>query len=93
MTLSGLGEAQVLDCAPPREAALMSCAAGIDGARVLGPAPLAILKVNNNYRYRVTLCAPPGSGARRFIADTVIRAGASRFFKGVNVYADTNPSD
>ena len=93
VTLSGLGEAQVLDCAHRVRRHLMSCAAGIDGARVLGPAPLAILKVNNNYRYRVTLCAPPGSGARRFIADTVIRAGASRFFKGVNVYADTNPSD
>ena len=93
VTLSGLGEAQVLDCAHRVKRHLMSCAAGIDGARVLGPAPLAILKVNNNYRYRVTLCAPPGSGARRFIADTVIRAGASRFFKGVNVYADTNPSD
>ena len=93
VTLSGLGEAQVLDCAHRVKRHLISCAAGIDGARVLGPAPLAILKVNNNYRYRVTLCAPPGSGARRFIADTVIRAGASRFFKGVNVYADTNPSD
>ena len=55
--------------------------------------PLSILKINNNYRYRVTLCAAPGSGLRRVVADTVLRAGASKLFKGVNVYADTNASD
>ena len=63
------------------------------GVRVLGPAPLSILKINNNYRYRVTLCATPGSGLRRTVADTVVRAGGSKYFKGVNVYADTNPAD
>ena len=50
-------------------------------------------QINNNYRYRVTLCATPGGGFRRLVADTVIRAGGSKLFKGVNVYADTNPTD
>ena len=62
-------------------------------ARVLGPAPLSILKINNNYRYRVTLCAPPGKGLRRAVADAVLMAGDGKLFKGVNVYADTNPSN
>ena len=64
-----------------------------EGMRILGPAPLAILKVSNNYRYRVTLCAPPGSGMRRVLADTVMKFSADKRYRGVAVYADTNPSD
>ncbi len=93
ITLSGLDEAQVLDCAQRVRRHLLDCSRGMPGVRVLGPAPLSILKINNNYRYRVTLCATPGSGLRRTVADTVVRAGASKYFKGVNVYADTNPAD
>ena len=93
VTLSGLDEAQVLDCAVRIKSRLDAAAAQSPGSRVLGPAPLAILKINNNYRYRVTLCAPPAAGLRRFVADIVLRAGESRLFKGVNVYADTNAAD
>ena len=93
VTLSGLDEAQVLDCAVRIKSRLDAAAAHSPGSRVLGPAPLAILKINNNYRYRVTLCAPPAAGLRRFVADIVLRAGESRLFKGVNVYADTNAAD
>lgn len=93
VTLSGLDEAQVLDCAVRIKSRLDAAAAHSQGSRVLGPAPLAILKINNNYRYRVTLCAPPAAGLRRFVADIVVRAGESRLFKGVNVYADTNAAD
>lgn len=93
ITLSGLDESQVLDCAQRVRRHLLDCSRGMPGVRVLGPAPLSILKINNNYRYRVTLCATPGSGLRRTVADTVVRAGASKYFKGVNVYADTNPAD
>ena len=51
------------------------------------------MKVSNNYRYRVTLCAPPGSGMRRVLADTVMKFSADKRYRGVAVYADTNPSD
>ncbi len=93
VTLSGLDESQVLSCAEKIKGHLYAASRHAAGARVLGPAPLSILKINNNYRYRVTLCAAPGSGLRRVVADTVLRAGASKLFKGVNVYADTNASD
>lgn len=93
ITLSGTDESQVLSCATRVRTELLSFSSGSPGTRVLGPAPLSILKINNNYRYRVTLCATPGGGFRRLVADTVIRAGGSKLFKGVNVYADTNPSD
>ena len=75
----------MLDCASRVRAELESlCAAsgGEGGVRVLGPAPLAILKVNNNYRYRVTLCAPPGSGMRRVLADTVMKFSGRQALPG-----------
>ena len=93
ITLSGQDESLVLDCASHLRFELTQAARGCDSARVLGPAPLSVLKVNNNYRYRVTLCAPPGSGMRRLVADTVIRFSADKCYRGVSVYADTNPSD
>ena len=93
VTMAGLDEAQVLKCASRVRAELLAASAGTPGSRVLGPAPLSILRVNNKYRYRVTLCAAPGSGLRREVADTIIRLSAERELRGVSIYADTNPMD
>ena len=91
--MSGADESLVLGCAAKAKAELEVSTRGQAGVRVLGPAPLSVLRVNNNYRYRVTLCAPPGRGMRRLVADVVARYSEDKQFRGVSVYADTNPSD
>lgn len=93
VTMSGVMESEVHGCALRARDELVSLTRAEPGARVLGPAPLSILKVNNKYRYRVTLCAPPGAGMRRLVADLVERLGADKKYRDVSVYADTNPSD
>ena len=93
ITMSGLNETLVLECASMVRSELLYASKQTEGTRVLGPAPLSVLKVNNNYRYRVTLCAVPGSGMRRLVSDTVIKFSADKRYRGVSVYADTNPSD
>ena len=93
VTMSGADEAQVLKCASRVRAELVAASSAAEGARVLGPAPLSILKVNNKYRYRVTLCAAPGSGLRRAVADMIVRLAAEKEFRDVSIYADTNPLD
>ena len=93
VTMSGADESLVLGCAARAKSELEAATRGQSGVRVLGPAPLSVLRVNNNYRYRVTLCAPPGRGMRRFVADIVARYSEDKQFRGVSVYADTNPSD
>lgn len=93
VTMSGADETLVLGCAAKARDELACAARAAEGVRVLGPAPLSVLRVNNNYRYRVTLCAPPGRGMRRLIADIVSRYSSDKQFRGVSVYADTNPSD
>lgn len=93
ITMSGREESLVLGCAAKARDELLAATRSESGVRVLGPAPLSVLRVNNNYRYRVTLCAPPGRGLRRFVADIVARYSSDKQFRGVSVYADTNPSD
>ena len=93
ITMSGREESLVLGCAAKARDELLDATRSESGVRVLGPAPLSALRVNNNYRYRVTLCAPPGRGLRRFVADIVARYSSDKQFRGVSVYAETNPSD
>lgn len=93
VTMSGLVEEEVHACGARVRDELTLATRGVEGARVLGPAPLPVLKVNNKYRYRVTLCAPPGKGMRRIVADLVIRFSTDKKYRGVSLYADTNPSD
>lgn len=93
ITMSGREESLVLGCAAKARDELLDATRSESGVRVLGPAPLSVLRVNNNYRYRVTLCAPPGRGLRRFVADIVARYSSDKQFRGVSVYAETNPSD
>lgn len=93
ITMSSREESLVLGCAAKARDELLDATRSESGVRVLGPAPLSVLRVNNNYRYRVTLCAPPGRGLRRFVADIVARYSSDKQFRDVSVYADTNPSD
>ena len=56
ITASGLEEGAVLRCCVRLRRALERALAGRGGpGRLLGPAPAAVAKVNNRYRYRLTL--------------------------------------
>ncbi len=60
---------------------------------VLGPAPAAVVKVNNRYRYRLTLCCP-GSRALRELVSYLLREFAKdKRNRGVTAFADCNPYD
>ena len=93
VTASGRDESLVLRCAGDIRAALLSAVRGREDVRVLGPAPLGVVRVMDNYRYRVTLCVPPKSGLRRLIGSAVTVFSADKNYRDVSVYADNNPSD
>ena len=59
----------------------------------MGPAPLAVVKVNNRYRYRVNVSCPNGRDMRKLISAIIIKCGTDKEFRGVSVYADNNPPD
>ena len=63
------------------------------GPRLLGPAPASVAKVNNRYRYRLTLCCKNTRQVRALLSHLLYAAHSDRENKGVSVFADVNPYD
>ena len=94
ITASGTVESAVTKCCADICKVLK---ASIDDAqydvRILGPAPLPVVRVNNRYRYRVNICCKADKQLRELISSVLIRCARSGKYKGVSVFADNNPSD
>ena len=93
VTASGLNEAHVFQaCRYVRDR--LDNIIGRDGsAVVLGPAPLAVVKVNNRYRYRVIIYGKKLSGLRGIVSGLVIECCTDKRFSDVSVYADNDPAE
>lgn len=61
--------------------------------RLLGPAPAAVARVNDRYRYRLILNTKNTRAMRRLIAHLVRQAQNDKQNRGVSVFADLNPLD
>ena len=72
---------------------LKTALSGAQDARVLGPAPLAVVRVNNRFRYRVTVSCTDGAAARKMIAAVVTECCRDPRFRGVSIFADHDPND
>lgn len=95
LTASGISENAVLD-------ACMRLRQGIDAClltpsyrdlelTVLGPAPAAVTKVNNRFRYRLTIAGKNSKLLRTLVAQLLQAAHHDKRNKGVSVFADVNP--
>ena len=97
LTASGLMESEVLSaCMRLRaslEAWLRSPQFAQADAQLLGPAPASVAKINNRYRYRLTLACKNTRQAREMVAYLLRCAQADRTNKGVSISADVNPLD
>ena len=62
-------------------------------AAVFGPAAAAVAKVNNRYRYHLTLSAPNTRRTRGLVAYLVRAAQTDKENRGVSVFADVDPMD
>ena len=92
ITASGLEEGAVLRCCARLRRTLEQDLPKIPGQwQLLGPAPAAITKVNNRYRYRLTLTGQPGKEFRSLLAYLLQAAHRDKENKGVSVYADVDP--
>ena len=97
ITASGLNEAAVLR-------SCMRLRSGLEGwlkqppyaalcPRLLGPAPASIAKVNNRYRYRLTLACKSTKEIRALLSHLLCAASSDKENKGVSVFVDVNPYD
>jgi primosomal protein N' (replication factor Y) len=91
VTIAGLEEDRVLRCAKEIKDVLRDSLGRLAGARVLGPAPVSVVKVNNRFRYRVVLNAEPSKEARALIAGAIKKFSSDRRFRELALYGDVNP--
>lgn len=61
--------------------------------RILGPAPASVVKVNNRFRYRLTLSTENSRTTRQLVAYLLREFAKDRRNKGVSAFADVNPYD
>lgn len=61
--------------------------------QILGPAPASVAKVNNRYRYRVTVSGKNCRELRALVAHLVRSAQQDKENRGISVFADVNPLD
>lgn len=92
---------------PEEGAVLRSCMRLADGLRawckepslsdadlqILGPAAAPILKVNNRYRYRITVMGKRCAALRHMVGYLLRSAHSDQYNRGVSVFADLNPLD
>ena len=93
ITASGMEEAAVLRCCTEIRSILKNELKDESDARILGPAPLSVVKVNNRFRYRVIVSSPAGKRLRKLISNVVIYCNTNKNFRGISVFADVNPSE
>lgn len=92
ITASGLEEGAVLRCCVRLRRTLEQDLPKVPGQwQLLGPAPAAVAKINNRYRYRLTLTGQPGKEFRALLAYLLRAAHKDKENKGVLVYADVDP--
>ena len=59
----------------------------------LGPAPNRIARINNRYRYHLTLMGPVNKQVRQLVSAMLCAAHSDKENHGVSVYADWKPAD
>ena len=91
ITVLGDLEDRVLEGCARIKISLRGYLRDVEGFSVLGPAPAGIAKVNNKYRYRVTVRCPNTKRVRDTISHVVREFSKDRFNRGLSVYADYDP--
>lgn len=93
ITASGTVESTVIKCCSDICRVLKASTGARCDVRILGPAPLPVVRVNNRYRYRVNICCKADKQLRELVSSVLIRCARSGKYRGVSVFADNNPSD
>ncbi len=93
VTVSGMNEEHVYRACRAVRQRLDGLLSAGGSATILGPAPLAVVKVNNRYRYRVMIYASSHAAIRGTVAGVVMECCQDKRFSDVSVYADNDPND
>lgn len=93
ITASGIEEASVLKCCKEIRNILSASTKSRRDVSILGPAPLAVVRVNNRYRYRVNLSCRADRELRELVSAVLMKLNSEGKYRGVSIFADNNPLD
>ena len=97
ITFTGQEEAAVLRGAAKFRESLLAClrmpAYTQENCTVLGPAPCPVMKINYNFRYRLTLRCGMTKQLRSLVAHLLRQFALDNANRGVNAFADVNGFD
>lgn len=94
ITVSGASEKGVQDTCMKLRASLTAGLAKLgDKTQLLGPAPAVVTKVNNRYRYHLTLSGKSTPQVRQLIAALLRAVQQDKQCKGISAFADINPAN
>lgn len=95
ISFSGADERQVGSCAKQfrnwLEAFLKKLEYGGIVKSILGPIPAPVVKINNIYHYRLTVCCRNSKELRELLAHLLREFSKDKTHRGVSAYADVNP--
>lgn len=90
VTAVGQNESTVLRCLNVAKQILSKELQGKADFRILGPAPLPVVRVNNSFRYRLTLSCIEEKLIRELISNVIKYCNTEKEYKGVTVFGDIN---
>ena len=91
ITAAGQNETAVLRCMTSIKRAISAQLPSFgEEVSLLGPAPAGVLKVNNRFRYQITLRCKQNKMVRDYIAYILKKAPTMKEYRGVSVYADVD---
>lgn len=91
VTATGADEAQVLRCLNDARH-FLAAAFKAQNAKILGPAPLPVAKINNRYRYRLTIYCRDSKEIRDELGKLLEYCALAKEYRGVSVFGDINPN-
>ena len=91
INVTGSEEELALKCVTELAAALRNEARRMPGLQILGPSPAGVLRVNDRFRYRVMLNAPPSGEVRVLAASALRQFAADKRYRNLVFYGDTDP--
>jgi len=91
ITCTGTDETTVLRCITDIRRTLQAQLSTFgEDAEIIGPAPAGVVKVNNRYRYRVTIRCKQNKLVRSYIAGLLKKVPTMKTYRGVSVYGDVD---
>lgn len=91
LTATGAVEADVLSCLDMCRQIIADKLLNRADIRILGPAPLPVVKVNNRFRYRLTISACDDKQIRELLSEVIMFCSKNPSLKGVTLFGDINP--